>query len=219
MEHNLATVDALASQFIAWATPVRFDVAQSPAELDSVYRVRYQIAIERGWATPTDLPHGIERDTYDNSAVQIVGWVNEQPIALARLVFPSPGLRLPTEETFKLVIEPHGQVVDINRATVLAAYSDLQHRVFCGLLGRSWLEIRTRGFQHVCAYAAQPLLRLYRILGLQFTQLGPSQIVWGEVRTPICFDIAASTPLVTSRLGRSTDSAAGSVPNGEASSA
>jgi hypothetical protein len=204
VESALAAVDALAANSIAWAAPIRYDVARTPAELEAVYRLRYSVAIEHGWATPADLPRGLEQDIYDDRAAHVVGWKNRQPIAVARLVFPNARLRLPTEEAFNLDIEPRGQVVDVNRVTVIAAYSDPRHQILAGLLGRAWLEIRAQGYFRVCAYAALPLLRLYRLMGLQFTRLGPSQLAWGEVRSPICFDIPASATLLLQRLGRST---------------
>src|SRR5258707_11385790 len=92
IDSALASVDAFAAQRIALAAPIRFDVAQSPAELEAVYRLRYQVAIERGWATPADMPDGLERDAYDDRAVQIVGWDKEGSVAVVRLVFPHSGL-------------------------------------------------------------------------------------------------------------------------------
>src|SRR5438046_5273515 len=95
-ESALAQVDALALQFIALAAPIRFDVAHSPAELEAMYRLRYRIAIERGWATPTDLPDGLERDEYDDQALHIAGWDGPTLAATVRVVFPAVGRRLPT---------------------------------------------------------------------------------------------------------------------------
>src|SRR5262245_3724722 len=99
-ESLLATLDALAGAAIARAAPVRFEIAQTPSELEAVYRLRYRVALERGWATPTDLPDRLEHDVYDDRAVHIVGSHNGELVASVRLVFPSAGLRLPTEETF-----------------------------------------------------------------------------------------------------------------------
>src|SRR3990170_2028423 len=55
---GLARTDALAAQLIARAAPLMFSVAQSPAEREAVYRLRYSIVVEKGWARPEDFPDG-----------------------------------------------------------------------------------------------------------------------------------------------------------------
>lgn len=204
LESQLGSVDALTTQLIAWAAPVRFEVARTPADIEAAYRLRYRVALERGWATAADLPDGLERDTYDDRAMQITAVKDGEPVGLTRLVFPSPGLRLPTEEIYNVDIEPHGQVVEISRTTVIVPHSEIQHRIFGGLLSRAWHEIRARGYYRFCGYAALPLLQLYSFMGIKFTHLGAPQVTWKETRYPIRFEVVASAPELVRRYGKAS---------------
>ena len=58
----LALADGLASRIVGVAAPILFSVAQSDSDRLAVYRLRYQVIIQRGWAQPEDLPDGLERD-------------------------------------------------------------------------------------------------------------------------------------------------------------
>src|SRR3989304_5818130 len=107
---GLARTDALAAQLIARAAPLMFSVAQSRAEREAVYRLRYSIVVEKGWARPADFPDGVERDAYDDTAVQVVAWDDDTLAAATRLVPTAPGHPLPTEEAFGLKIEPRTQM-------------------------------------------------------------------------------------------------------------
>ena len=196
----LERVDALAAQAIGWVAPLRLGVAQSEAECDEVYRMRYETVVDRGWIQPADLPEGRERDAYDDLAVQLVVWDDAALAASARLIFPVPGLKLPTEEAFELQIEPRGLVVDAGRFVVGRAYADREQRLFAALLAHAWLEVRARGFAHVCAAFASPaMLRMYKRIGFQITTLGPARFYWGRERYPILFDTAESAPALLER--------------------
>ena len=196
----LARVDALAAQALGWVAPLRLGVAQSEAECDAVYRMRYETVTDRGWLQPADLPDGRERDAYDDLAVHLVLWNGEVLAASARLIFPAPGLKLPTEEAFDLQIEPRGLVVDAGRFVVARAYADHEQRLFAALLAHAWLEVRARGFAHVCAAFASPaMLRMYKRIGFQITTLGPARFYWGRERYPILFDTAESAPALIER--------------------
>ena len=197
----LATMDALAARVIALAAPIRFDVVRSAAELGAVYRLRYEVVVGRGWVRPEDFPDQQERDHFDDDATHIVGWDGERLAVVARAVFPAPGRPLPTEAGFALKIEPAGQVVDWSRHIVARAYTDRQHRLFAGLLGRSWLEVRARGYARVCGNVTPAMIRVYRRVGIRLTILGPARPYWGEERYPVLFDVEGSVPSLLARFG------------------
>ncbi len=200
-EVALARVDELVRRVLAQVTPpLRFTLAQSDAERESVYRLRYAAVIAHGWARPAEFADGLECDEHDAHALHLIGWEEDAPVATARLVFPSDGRRLPTEEAFGLSVEPRGQVVDAGRFVVAQSHSEMQHRGLCGLLGWSWLTVRARGFAVVCsAFAALPMIRLYRRLGIQTTILADARRYWGEERYPVRWDAAESLPTLRKR--------------------
>ena len=186
LQSGVELADAMAPQFIAHAAPLHFRVAESLSERQAIYRLRYQVAVEHGWESSValDSPDGLVRDHYDEDALHIAGWNDEQVIAASRLVFPREDRLLPTEELFGIEMEPRGQVVDWSRLIVARDYSNLEHRVFAALLSRSWLEMRSRGFSMLCGDLSRGMIRLYRRLGLTVHLLGPARLYWGEARYP-----------------------------------
>jgi N-acyl-L-homoserine lactone synthetase len=201
---TLLAADDLARGLVAAAAPIRLEVARSKAEREAVYRLRYQVVVSRGWARPEDLPEGMERDSFDERAIHILGWDGESLIATARIVLPLKDALLPTEQAFDLVVEPRGQVADMGRQIVSSDYTSPQHRVFAALLARTWLEIRAAGFSLICGDFTAPMLRLYRIMGFQVAQLGPARPFWGEERFPILVDVASSASKLIDRWNQNT---------------
>ena len=196
----LAAVDALAENALHWVAPIRFDVARTPAEREAVFRLRYNAVIEHGWLPAEGLPDGIERDSYDERAVHVVGWDGSTLATSSRLIMPGPGLTLPTEGAFGLQIEPRGRVVDAGRFVVARAYSGIEHRVLAVLLAKTWLVMRTQGYEKACAaFASNSMIRVYRQMGFQVTVLGPPRFYWGTQRFPILFDVADASPTLLQR--------------------
>jgi N-acyl-L-homoserine lactone synthetase len=182
--------DDYTRRFIQLSPTVRFTAAQSPEEREAIYRARYAEVIEQGWATPESMPDGVERDEYDDHALLMVGWEDEQMVIVARLVFPSPDRPLPTEAAYNLEIAPRQQVVDTGRAILLRGdRSDPQHKLFLGLMGYAWQEMRARGYCHVCAAMTASMLRLYRLMGIHWQVLGEPRPYWGQPRYPCKYDL------------------------------
>jgi N-acyl-L-homoserine lactone synthetase len=197
----LSIVDNLSREFVGTVAPIRFDVAKDDQEREMVYRLRYQVVVERGWVQPNELPDGMERDHYDKKAIHIVGWDGNNLATTSRLVLPEVGVILPTEEAFHIQIEPRGQVADMGRQIVTREYSSIKHKVFAALLAKTWLEIRARGYSLVCGDFSPAMMRLYRIMGFDVNQLGPAQQYWGEERAPIMVDVARSMMALVERWG------------------
>ena len=206
-EQVLTTADQLAHVLVAGANPIRFDIAHNDRERAAVYRQRFQVVVERGWAQPGEFPDWMECDHYDQNATHIVGWAGSgeqlRLAASARLVLPAAGVNLPTEEAFGLRVTPPGRVADMGRQIVAREYSSMRHKVFAALLARTWLEMRAHGYTLVCGDFSPTMLRLYRMLGFDVKQLGPSQKFWGEERAPILVDIAGSVSVLVKRWGKS----------------
>jgi predicted GNAT family N-acyltransferase len=200
----VATVDAVARRLLELAAPVRFDVVSNADELEAVYRLRYEVVVEWGWASPADMPGGVERDRYDDFAVHIAAWDGGELAAAQRLVFPQDGLQLPTEEAFALTIEPRGRVVDVGRSAIAARYrGDSRHLLLTALQGRSWLEWRSRGFQIAAGVLTEEVTQIYRDVGLEVEILGPARDYWGDRRQPARFDASAAADRLRAIWGSS----------------
>ncbi len=195
----LARLDVLAPQIVMHATPVRFALAQSAAERETVFRMRYRVVLEKGWGGAAGFPDGLERDAHDERAIHVVGWDGDTIAASGRIVLPTAESVLPTEEAFGLVIEPRGQVVDWGRTIVATRYRSISHRVLAGLVGKSWIETRRRGFCNICAIFTQGMTRLYRRMGLHFIPLCPPQRYWNEKRIAVRIDIVSTAQALTHR--------------------
>jgi hypothetical protein len=178
-------MDRLAPVLLARASPVRIRVAESVADLEAGFRLRFRAAAERAWLDTTDCPDGLERDTFDERAVAVLACDGDAAIATVRLVFPCPGRLLPTEHNFAVRTTPAGRTVDVGRLVIAPPFGGPSHRVLLGLLGQVWLVMRERGFSQACGSITRPMARLYRGMGLGVIDLGPPKTVWGERRSPV----------------------------------
>ncbi len=199
---TLRAVDEMMSEAVERVAPVRFDVAHTDAEREEVYRLRYRVAIEHGWANPADFPADLETDAFDAEAVHIVGWDGVALAATSRLVFPSVGRPLPTEAAFDLVVEPRGQVANIDRLTVAPDYRDRRHRMMFALLGATWGQTRAYGYHAWTGISTPAMVRLYRLLGFATPAIAPSRRCWNEDRVPIfCDGAEGATEALKRRAG------------------
>lgn len=180
----IAGVSVRAAACVARAAPVRFGVAISPADVEAVYRLRYAVVVGRGWAPAYTFPDGLERDSDDAAAVQVAGWHRDRIVATGRLVQPVVGLPLPTEAAFDVTLSGRDQLVDIGRVCVASAYRDSAHRVFRGVLGQIWCEMRRLGYQEAAAVVSGVVARMHERWGFCVTILGPARVFWGELRSP-----------------------------------
>lgn len=180
-----ATADELSRRLIARARPIRFAVAQSPRELEAVFSLRHATVVEEGWRSAEDLPDGLERDEYDDEALQVAAWDGDDLAGTLRLIFPRPGRLLPVERSYGLVVEPRGQVVGAGRVIVAPGYRHQGHQVLGGLSATAWLLMRQRGFQWAAGTATEEILGLFEHLGFEVVVVGEPQIYWGEERYPI----------------------------------
>jgi len=188
----LAMLDSVAHLWIERAAPVEIEIARSPRDRDAVYRHRYEVVMEHGWARPQDFPDGIERDHFDDDAIQVVARDGATLVGSSRVVLPVPGRLLPTEEAFDMGIEPAGRVANFDRTLVLAPHRTSDHRILGGVIARSWLEARSGGFSLCCGIVSADMLRRYRELGIELAVLGPARRHWNEDRFPIRFGVELS---------------------------
>ena len=187
-------LDALITRMLA-RSPFDYRVAADGAEREIAYRLRGSAVLDRGWCTAGDLPGGMERDRYDDRAVQVIGWDGEVPMSTGRVVLP-PGL--PTEEACGIVVEPRGEVVDVGRMCVAASHQSLEHAAFIGLMCRLYLVMREQGFRDACGMMSAPARALMRLFGLQLEILGPERTHWNESRAPVRFSLMSAARLVAS---------------------
>jgi len=172
---GIAALDRLA-ELLTGATELRLAVADSPAELIAVHRLRYRDVSERGVARPAEHRDGLERDAYDSRALQICAWEGDVLMGTVRLVLPVPGKRLPTEEAFDLTVEPAGEIVDVGRVlTSPRLGADAAQRAWGGLFAQAWFETRARGYTGMTSTASARRIERFRALGVVFDILGPAR--------------------------------------------
>ena len=184
-DSELAILDLLASAVVKRVLPVRFRLANSITDLHQVFRLRYQVVVEKGWAKPEKFPDGIERDAYDDRAAHILAVDSGELVGTSRIVFPQPGSRLPTEEAFDVIFESKRGVADIGRICVAPGYRGENCRIFSALLGQSWIEMRNRGCTRALAAIKPSVARVYMRWGLKLKVLGTVCNHWGEERYPV----------------------------------
>jgi hypothetical protein len=190
-----AALDRLAEQLLE-AAPWRVAIAVSETERTEIHLLREEQVVSAGWASPREHGDGRgERDEHDDRALHIAAWDGTALVGAIRLVFPRPGRRLPTEQSFDIEVEPRGHVVEVGRLVIAPRYrGDPAHRAWGALFGRAWTEIRHRGFAIMAGTANARLVALYRRQGLAFEVLGPARTLWGEPRHPVRLDPEAGQP-------------------------
>ena len=176
--------DALAGRLLAWLEPLRFAPAGGGPEREAAYRLRHQAVAEVGMADPAGFPDGMERDAYDEDAVQVLAWDGPKPVATCRLVFPAAGRPMPAEEVFGPIPEAEG-AVEWGRVTVDSALRGEGGRIFMGLAARGWFAMRARGRSTAMGVTPRRLVTLFRALGFPVTVLGEPKVHWGVERVPI----------------------------------
>jgi hypothetical protein len=199
----VAGVSALAAAWVARAAPVRFGVAVSAGDIEAVHRLRYEVVVGRGWAPAHLFPDGLERDGDDAAAVQVAGWHHDRIVATGRLVEPLVGRPLPTEAAFGVTLPGRAQLVDIGRVCVASTYRDSAHRVFRGVLGQLWSEMRRLGYREAVTAITGAVARTYERWGFGVTILGPSRPYWGEPRSPARIAPAAAVDRLFRAAGTS----------------
>jgi N-acyl-L-homoserine lactone synthetase len=195
----LAKVDTFARHALSRLAPLAFGLARSSNELEAVYRLRYEVVMDQGWASPEGLPDGLERDAFDDRALQIVAWDGGELVGTTRLVAPQAGCRLPTEQAFDLEIGDRGRVIDMGRTCRAPRRQDSDHRIIWGLLCQSWIELRRLGFVEICGIFSPGMSRFYKRLGFRVEILGAARAHWGEDRYPVLVRPAESIDLVRSK--------------------
>lgn len=182
---SILALDRLAAKLVALAPELAYRNASSAGDREAYYRLRYETVIEQGWARAEDLPGGIERDEFDERAAHVLGWFEGKPVAGMRIVYPQPGLPLPTEQEFGLRVEPAGGVVNLDRMLVARSYSGPRVAAFQAMLGVYWQAIRGQGYTTSAGILSPIMLRLYRRLGFDPQVLAPPKRTWGQLRYPV----------------------------------
>ena len=203
LDDALARVSLLAVACVARASPVRFGVATSAGDVEAVYRLRYEVVVERGWAPAYAFPDGVERDADDAAAVQVAGWHDDRVVATGRLVPPVVGRPLPTEAAFGMTLSGRDRLVDVGRVCVASAYRDAAQRVFRGVLGQIWCEMTRLGYQEAATVLNGAVARMYERSGLCVTVLGPPRVYWGEQRSAARIAPAAALDRLLQSVGPS----------------
>jgi N-acyl-L-homoserine lactone synthetase len=185
LDAALERTEVFAQSVLSAIAPLTVEVARSQRELEAVFRLRYEVVLHRGWGRPEDFPDAVERDAFDDHALQIGAWEGVELVGTTRLVPPHAGCRLPVEEAFGVELTRRGHVIDMGRTCRKPAIRDPGQRIFWGLLAKSWLESRALGFTEICGCFSSSVIRLYRRFGFQIEILGEARTHWGEERFPV----------------------------------
>jgi len=190
-------LDALVTRMLSRS---RFDyrVAADDSECETAYRLRAAAVLDQGWCIESDLPGGMERDDFDDRAIQVIGWDNDVAMSTGRVVLP-PGL--PTEEACGIVVEPRGEVVDVGRMCVARSHQGLEHAALVGLMCRLYLVMRGHGFGVACGMMSAPARSLMGLLGLRLEILAPERTYWNEQRAPVRFSLMSAARLLAGSEG------------------
>jgi hypothetical protein len=191
-------LDLLVTRLLA-RSPFMYRVAEDDRERELAYRLRGQVVVDRGWRTDDELPGGLERDQYDDRALQVLGWDGDVVMSTGRVVLP-PGL--PTEDACDLVVDPPGEVVDVGRMCVVPGHQGLEHAALIGLMCRLYLEMRSHGYSVACGMMSDRAQVLVRHLGLTVERLGPPRSYWNEQRTPVRFSLLSHVEVIESGAWR-----------------
>jgi N-acyl-L-homoserine lactone synthetase len=193
-DSHLRGLDQLTEQVIASVEPLSLEIVESAADLDAVYRMRYQCVVEQGWADPEDFPDGRERDPSDPVATTIVCRDGDAIAGTVRMIPPDAEGVLPSEKDFGFRLEPPGRAVESGRLVIGSDYrGGAGHPVLAGLFSRCWLEARRAGYDRVIALIPSKLIAVYRGLGVRVIELAPPRMHWGQERTPVEIDGAEDT--------------------------
>jgi hypothetical protein len=176
-------------------SPFRFEVAADAAAEQTAYALRGRTVVERGWVAARDLADGLERDDFDDHAVQVIGWDAEIPMCTGRIVLP-PGL--PTERACGLVVEPAGHVADVGRMCVIDSYRSREQVGFVGLMCALYAQVRLLGYDVACGMMTAPARMLVRSFGLTVQLLGPEREYWNESRAPVRFELMVAPEIIGS---------------------
>src|SRR5215472_402510 len=84
---NGVPLDALVTRMLS-RSPFDYRVAADDTEREIAYRLRGATVLDRGWRTADDLPGGMERDRYDDRAIQVIGWEGDVAMSTGRVVLP-----------------------------------------------------------------------------------------------------------------------------------
>jgi hypothetical protein len=180
-------LDAMVTRMLT-VSPFCYRVAADDTDREVAYRLRGQAVLEQGWCTAADLPGGLERDEYDDRAIQVLGWDGDVAMSTGRIVLP-PGL--PTEDACGFIVEPRGGAVDVGRMCVARSHQSLGHAAFIGLMCRLYLVMRENGFAVACGMMSAPARALVGFLGVRVEILGPERMYWNEPRAPVRFSLLA----------------------------
>jgi len=170
----LTNLDAIASALVERALPVTVRQTAGPADVAIAQRLRGAAILQRGWSGPETLIDGRDVDPDDDRAVHLLAVRGDRAVGACRLLYPE-GATAPSEPVF------------LGRLTVIDPEHRAQGSVAGALIGRSWLEIRARGYSRIAGLTSAPMLRLLRRMGFGVRVVGPPIRHFREDRAPIVF--------------------------------
>lgn len=175
------------------AHPVQFGLAVTAAERSRIYSQRFSAVTLRGRANPMDFSNGQDRDRFDEVATHIQGVVDNTLVASARIVFPSSSHGLPLLASHKIDFDPSEKYVEVGRVVVTSGHLTVPRKfLFAALIGQVLIETLGACYDHILAVADEPMLRLYRRLGIVSNTVGRPQVTFGKQRYPVSINVPAS---------------------------
>jgi hypothetical protein len=168
-------------------TALTFGIAELDKERRAVFRLRYDVALERGWADEAALPEGIEREEHDEGAVFVVARSDGEIVGALRLIVDGGTVaRLLTEHGLDQVFAA-GETVFIGRFLVARPYRARARETVVGLGGEAVRFMRGRAVRAI-SFAAENSIRFCQYHGFPLKIAGPPRPVDHAFRSPVVFD-------------------------------
>lgn len=192
------TPAAVAQAIRAIAEAFVVELADTPATIESCYRLRYEaLRTDRHSAVE---PNGLERDEFDERSKHFALICRQSGgiVGTIRLVLASadqPGHSFPMQQYCAVPLPadmPILRTAEISRCVISGPRRDYNATTLMrlGLLRGVVRVSRELGLTHWCAMMEPTLLRLLEMTSLHFNPLGPVVEYYG-VRQPCCNSIAA----------------------------
>jgi N-acyl-L-homoserine lactone synthetase len=199
-------LDRVAGEMVR-AAPVKLELANAD-QREAVFRLRWLVAVERGWLSQEDYPDELERDADDEEAAFVVGWDRGELVATARVLQPQHDGLLPLERTFDVRV-PAVRTVQLDRVAIRAGHRGTDgHAIVLGVLARAWQAVSANGAELISGVASPRLLAMYREIGIVVTTIGEPRLFWGERRQAFLVDL----PRTAERLAARPEREAGDAP-------
>jgi N-acyl-L-homoserine lactone synthetase len=150
------------------------------------FALRAEAALESRWVDADTLPGGLERDAYDDAAVQIVACCDGRVVGTLRIVDAADDVAALLAE--HAVALPVAGTLVVGRLVVARDLRRRSREITVGFYAAIVRHALAVGAQRAVTFAAENAIRFYRLAGFPLKIVGPPTVVTGVTRYPALFD-------------------------------